>query len=110
GTASEDTAPGGTAADGTVVEGTAPEGTAPEGTAAEGRAAEAAAYVPELDLDADEAVYVLSILRLQPGQDRSMPRWQKALFRQLNRASAQRTQVLHLPTDRTVVLGAETEL
>ncbi|GAA4518435.1 potassium transporter Kup [Brachybacterium paraconglomeratum] len=73
-------------------------------------APEAAAYVPELDLDADEAIYVLSILRLQPGQDRSMARWQKVLFRQLDRASAQRTQVLHLPTTRTVVLGAETEL
>lgn len=69
-----------------------------------------AAYVPELDLDPESAMYVLSVLRLEPGQDRSMPRWQKALYRQLDRASAQRTAVLHLPTTRTVVMGAETEL
>src|SRR5690606_18954642 len=69
-----------------------------------------AAYVPQLDLDPESAMYVLSVLRLEPGHDRSMPRWQKALYRQLDRASAQRTAVLHLPTTRTVVMGAETEL
>lgn len=68
------------------------------------------AYVPELDLDPATAMYVLSVLRLEIGEDRSMPRWQKALYRQLDRASAQRTAVLHLPTTRTVVMGAETEL
>jgi KUP system potassium uptake protein len=93
------------------------------------------AYIPELDLDLAEAIYVLSVLRLEPGrssraaqaggaaqggagaasgggaaQERRMPRWQRVLFRELHRTSAQRTQVLHLPTGRTVVLGAETEL
>ncbi|MGY5764259.1 potassium transporter Kup [Brachybacterium sp. DNPG3] len=66
-------------------------------------------HEPELDLDLDEAIYVLSVLRLEPGQDRSMPRWQKVLYRALHRASAERTEVLHLPTSRTLVMGAETE-
>ncbi|WP_245851219.1 potassium transporter Kup [Brachybacterium vulturis] len=81
------------------------------------RPADGPAFIPELDLDLDEAIYVLSMLRLEkaPGggastQAGGMPRWQRALFRQLNRTSAQRTLVLHLPTDRTVVMGAETEL
>ena len=40
----------------------------------------------------------------------SMPRWQKVLVRALERGSANRTQVLHLPPTRTVVMGAETVL
>lgn len=39
-----------------------------------------------------------------------MPRWQKELFRLLEKASANRTQVLGLPPTRTVVMGAETVL
>ncbi|APX32699.1 potassium transporter Kup [Brachybacterium sp. P6-10-X1] len=66
--------------------------------------------VPELDVDPEAAIYFLSVFRIEPGQDKSMPRWQKSLFRLLERASANRTQVLHLPPTRTVVMGAETEL
>ncbi|MGP5079588.1 potassium transporter Kup [Brachybacterium alimentarium] len=67
-------------------------------------------HVPELVLDPEDAVYFLSVFRIEPGQDSSMPRWQKAIFRQLERASANRTHVLHLPPTRTVVMGAETVL
>lgn len=44
------------------------------------------------------------------GADRSMPRRQKVLFRTLEKASANRTQVHGLPPHRTIVLGAETVL
>lgn len=65
---------------------------------------------PELEVDPEQAVYFLSVFRIEPGHDGCMPRWQKALFRILERASANRTQVLHLPAMRTVVMGAETVL
>ncbi|WP_422115768.1 potassium transporter Kup [Brachybacterium sp. UNK5269] len=68
------------------------------------------AHIPDLEIDPDEAVYFLSVFRIEPGQDPTLPRWQKALFRQLERASANRTQVLHLPPARTVVMGAEAVL
>lgn len=76
--------------------------------------------IPELDLALEDAVYVLSILRIEPAPHGTasssslpgehMPTWQKALFRQLTRASAQREHVLHLPPSRTLIMGAETEL
>ena len=79
--------------------------------------ADCPSYIPELDLDLEDAIYVLSTLRLEPApgggsaaQAGGMPRWQRALFRQLSRASAQRTLVLNLPSSRTLVMGAETEL
>lgn len=73
-------------------------------------AADCTKHVPELLLDPEDAVYFLSVFRIEPGQDHSMPRWQKTMFRQLERASANRTHVLHLPPTRTVVMGAETVL
>lgn len=66
--------------------------------------------IPGLDFDPGDAVYYLSVFRIEPGTDRSMPRWQKVLFRILEKASANRTQVLGLPPTRTVVMGAETVL
>ena len=68
------------------------------------------AHAPELAVDPEQAIYFLSVFRIEPGADDALPRWQKALFRQLERSSANRTQVLHLPPARTVVMGAETEL
>ncbi|UVY85059.1 KUP/HAK/KT family potassium transporter [Brachybacterium sp. NBEC-018] len=68
------------------------------------------AHAPELAVDPEQAIYFLSVFRIEPGADDSLPRWQKGLFRMLERASANRTQVLHLPPSRTVVMGAETEL
>lgn len=65
---------------------------------------------PELDVDPEEAFYMLSVFRIEPGEDSCMPRWQKGLFRFLERSSANRTQALHLPPSRTMVMGAEAEL
>ncbi|MEE1650704.1 KUP/HAK/KT family potassium transporter [Brachybacterium sp. J144] len=68
------------------------------------------AHCPELIVDPEQAVYFLSVFRIEPGSDDAMPRWQRVLFRQLEKASANRTQVLHLPPARTVVMGAESVL
>lgn len=65
---------------------------------------------PELDFKPSEARYVISVFRIEPGEDSCMPRWQKTLFRGLEKASANRTQVLHLPSSRTTVMGATAEL
>ncbi len=55
-------------------------------------------------------MYVLSVFRIEAGLEPVMPRWQKRLVRLLEKGSANRTQVLHLPPSRTVVMGAETVL
>ena len=67
-------------------------------------------HLPALAVDADEAMYVLSVFRIEAGQEPVMPRWQKRLVRLLEKGSANRTQVLYLPPSRTVVMGAETVL
>ena len=69
-----------------------------------------ARHLPALAVDPEEAMYVLSVFRIEAGQEAVMPRWQKVLVRALERGSANRTQVLHLPPTRTVVMGAETVL
>ncbi|RRJ86435.1 potassium transporter Kup [Gulosibacter macacae] len=65
---------------------------------------------PELDFDPDAAVYMLSVFRIELGHERTMPIWQKRLFVVLEKLSANRTQSLHLPPDRTVIVGAESVL
>lgn len=64
----------------------------------------------ELVFDASDAWYVLSVFRLEPDngdEPQDWPRWQRSLFRHMERLSANRTQVFHLPPARTVVSGAE---
>ncbi|WP_238654046.1 potassium transporter Kup [Rothia uropygialis] len=65
---------------------------------------------PELEFDPSEAIYILSVFRIEPGEEKCMPRWQKVLFRFLEKFSANRTQALHLPLNRTTVMGAQAEL
>ncbi|MGO3885986.1 MAG: potassium transporter Kup [Mycetocola sp.] len=65
---------------------------------------------PERGFVPEDASYMLSVFRIEPGRDRCMPRWQKRLFRVLEKFSANRTQVFNLPADRTVISGAETVL
>jgi KUP system potassium uptake protein len=66
-------------------------------------------HSPELRFDPDEAMYVLSVFRIEPGRSRVMAKWRKQLFRLLERGSANRTHVLHLPPERTIIVGAEVE-
>ncbi|MCG7308549.1 KUP/HAK/KT family potassium transporter [Brachybacterium sp. ACRRE] len=71
---------------------------------------EAVGLSPELRVDPRKAIYFLSVFRIEPGEDRCMPRWQKGLFRLLEKFSANKTHALHLPPERTVVMGAEAQV
>lgn len=70
----------------------------------------AAGSCDELSFDPEEATYMLSVFRIEKGDDRCMPRWRKGLFRFLEKFSANRTHALHLPPARTTVMGAQAEL
>lgn len=73
----------------------------------------AAGTAPELDFDPAEATYVLSVFRIEPGDltgAQAWPRWQRRLFRVLERLSTNRTQAFHLPPERTIVMGAEVQV
>ncbi|SDB84504.1 KUP system potassium uptake protein [Raineyella antarctica] len=65
---------------------------------------------PELDIDPDEAHYFLSVLTLHPTGDAKMSRWRKMFFVLMANNAASRTEVFHLPPDRTAVMGAEMEI
>lgn len=68
---------------------------------------------PELEIDPSTATYVLSVFRIEPGATEHVahwPRWQRRLFRALERLSTNRTQAFHLPPERTVVMGAELQV
>jgi KUP system potassium uptake protein len=67
-------------------------------------------YPALLGFDERDATYLLSVFRIEPGGDAPLPRWQKTLFRALEKVSANRTHVFHLPQDRTVVMGASIRL
>lgn len=61
-------------------------------------------------MDLQQAWYVLSVFRLEPDEEnttKEWPHWQRALFRVMERSSANRTQAFHLPPAHTVVSGAE---
>ena len=65
---------------------------------------------PELEFDAEQATYVLSVFRIEPadkGDRQQWPRWQRQLFRRMEKTSHNRTRAFHLPPDRTIVIGAE---
>lgn len=64
----------------------------------------------ELEFDPETATYMLSVFRIEKGESHGMNRWQKSLFRLLEKFSANRTQVLHLPLARTTVMGVPAEL
>ena len=65
---------------------------------------------PELDFNADEAYYFLSVLRVTVGAPTRLPWWSKRVFLWLASNEASRTHVFHLPLERTVVMGAETRV
>jgi KUP system potassium uptake protein len=65
----------------------------------------------ELDIDPDNASYVLSRLVIQRGPDRGgMATWRKRLFIGLAHNAANPASNFCLPIDRTVVMGAHLEM
>ncbi|WP_092609090.1 potassium transporter Kup [Raineyella antarctica] len=65
---------------------------------------------PELTFDAAQARYFLSVLTMHPTGEARMAPWRKRLYVLMANNAASRTEVFHLPPDRTVVMGAELEL
>jgi KUP system potassium uptake protein len=65
---------------------------------------------PELDVDPAEAHYFLSLLDVRAAGNRGMQAWRKRLFVWMARATANRTEALQLPPERTVVIGARVDL
>ena len=65
---------------------------------------------PELTLDVDEAHYFLSLLDVHVAGAPHRKRWRPRLFVWLAHNAASRTEVFHLPPDRTVIMGANLNL
>ncbi|HEY3544784.1 MAG TPA: potassium transporter Kup [Propionicimonas sp.] len=63
----------------------------------------------ELDIDPEQAHYFLSLLDVH-ASDPSMRAWRTRLFAWMAHATANRTEALHLPLDRTVVIGSRLDL
>ncbi|MGV8909905.1 MAG: potassium transporter Kup, partial [Propionicimonas sp.] len=57
---------------------------------------------PELDVDQDQAHYFLSVLDVHATSDPTMRAWRKRLFVWMAHSTANRTEALHLPPERTV--------
>ena len=65
---------------------------------------------PELSLDVEEARYFLSVLAVHVAGVPHRTNWRARLFVWLSRNAASRTEVFHLPPERTVVMGANLDL
>ena len=63
---------------------------------------------PELQVDPEQAHYFLSLLDVHIASHSRD--WRKRLFVWLARATANRTEALHLPADRTIVIGSHLDL
>jgi KUP system potassium uptake protein len=63
----------------------------------------------ELDIDPDNALYFLSRLSIQQGDEPGLARWRKRLFIGLAHNAANPAAKFCLPEDRTVVMGAHLE-
>ncbi len=61
---------------------------------------------PELDLDADDARYFLSLLTVNAAGAPRLRDWRARLFVWMSHNAASRTEVFHLPPERTVIIGA----
>ncbi|WP_260439860.1 potassium transporter Kup [Humibacillus xanthopallidus] len=70
----------------------------------------AVGMTPELDIDLDEAHYFLSVITVQATGHRGLRTWRKRLYAWMYHNAANRTEVFHLPPDRTIVMGAHIEL
>ena len=65
---------------------------------------------PQLDIDLGQAWYFLSVLTVQATGKRGLRTWRKRLFAWMFHNAASRTEVFHLPPERTIVMGAHIEL
>jgi len=63
-----------------------------------------------LDVDLDQAHYFLSVLTVQATGHRGLRTWRKRLYAWMYHNAANRTEVFHLPPERTIVMGAHIEL
>ena len=70
----------------------------------------AAGKFPELEIDLDDVQYFLSVLTVQATGPRGLNSWRKRLFVAMHHNAANRTEVFHLPPNRTIVMGAQIEL
>jgi len=61
---------------------------------------------PELDMNVDEAHYYLSLLTVHATGAPRLRDWRARLFVWMAHNAASRTEVFHLPPERTVILGA----
>ena len=64
----------------------------------------------ELDLSADAAHYFLSVLTVHAKGTPRLKDWRARLFVWMARNAASRTEVFHLPPERTVIMGANLDL
>lgn len=65
---------------------------------------------PELTLDVDDAHYYLSLLAVHAAAAPHRKNWRERLFVWMANNAASRTEVFHLPPDRTVIMGANVDL
>ena len=65
---------------------------------------------PELDVDLDTAHYFLSVIHVNATGHRGVRTWRKRLYAWMYHNAANRTEVFHLPPERTVIMGAQLEL
>ena len=64
----------------------------------------------ESPLDGDRLSYFISRIELVQGHTPGMSRWRKRLFIATSRITADAAEALHLPRDRTVIMGSRIEL
>lgn len=65
---------------------------------------------PELEVDLDDAHYFMSLITVHATGRRGLRTWRKRLYAWMYHNAANRTEVFHLPPERTVVMGAHLEL
>lgn len=70
----------------------------------------AAMQDPEVSLEPEEARYFLSSLRVSKRDIPTMSRWRRSLYLWLSGLAASRTDVFHLPLERTIVIGGHLEM
>jgi KUP system potassium uptake protein len=57
-------------------------------------------------LDDAKLSYFLSTIELRPGTTHGMSRWRKRLFLATARLTADAAEYIHLPRERTVIMGS----